>query len=187
VGGRVSEPLLRVVVLLHHAPRQRRVVDIHFGNAHERGIVDISALRFSASWTVPVAASAPGIFTVSSTGIGAAAVINQDKTLNTPSNPAPRGTVVQIYATGEGQTKPPGETGSVASASASKSPQLPVSVSVGGVDAPVQYVGSVPGFVSGVLQVNSLIPANAPASASLPLTISIGGIASQAAVSLAVQ
>jgi len=51
----------------------------------------------SKGWTVPVVASAPGIFTLGATGIGRAAALNQDNSVNDPANPAARGTVVQIF------------------------------------------------------------------------------------------
>ncbi|HTS31536.1 MAG TPA: hypothetical protein VMH81_36945, partial [Bryobacteraceae bacterium] len=47
------------------------------------------------------------------------------------------GSVIQIYATGEGQTNPPGKTGSIASGE--NSPVLPVRVTIGGIDAQVSY------------------------------------------------
>ena len=62
----------------------------------------------SSAWSVPVAASAPGVFTIGATGLGQAAVLNQDSSVNSASNPAPRGSVIQIYATGEGQNVPAG-------------------------------------------------------------------------------
>src|SRR6185437_2454556 len=50
---------------------------------------------------VPIASSAPGIFTADATGSGQAAVVNQDGSINSPANPAKLGTVVSVYATGE--------------------------------------------------------------------------------------
>jgi hypothetical protein len=51
---------------------------------------------------LPVLAAAPGIFTVTGTGTGQAAVINQDGTINSASNPAPRGSIIAVYITGTG-------------------------------------------------------------------------------------
>jgi uncharacterized protein (TIGR03437 family) len=56
--------------------------------------------------TLAVTDAAPGIFTQPQNGLGAASVLNQDYTLNTAANPAPRGSVIMIYGTGEGQTIP---------------------------------------------------------------------------------
>lgn len=48
------------------------------------------------------AVSTPGIFTPGGSGRGAAAVLNHDWTLNSATNPNPRGQVFHIYATGLG-------------------------------------------------------------------------------------
>jgi len=53
---------------------------------------------------VPIAAAAPGIFTVSGTGKGQALAFNQDGTPNSQAHPAPVGSMVTFYATGVGQT-----------------------------------------------------------------------------------
>jgi uncharacterized protein (TIGR03437 family) len=45
----------------------------------------------------------PGIFTINGQG----AILNQDGTVNTPSNPAKPGTIVSIYATGTGGFETP--------------------------------------------------------------------------------
>jgi uncharacterized protein (TIGR03437 family) len=58
---------------------------------------------------VPIAAVAPALFTINSSGVGRASVLNQDNSVNDPSNPAARGSVIQIYATGEGQTNAAGD------------------------------------------------------------------------------
>ncbi len=136
------------------------------------------------AWVIPVVATAPGIFTVDSTGTGQAAVVNQDGTVNSAANRAPRGSVVSIYATGEGQTSPVGVTGSVTNVP--NSPVAQVSVSIGGAAATVQYAGSAPGDVAGVLQVNAVVPASV-APGQLLVVLTIGGVASQEGVAVAVK
>ncbi len=138
----------------------------------------------TVAWVIPVVTTAPGIFTVDSTGTGQAAVVNQDGTVNSAANPAARGSVVSIYATGEGQTSPAGVTGSVPKAS--NSPVAQVSVSIGGAAATVQYAGSAPGDVAGVLQVNAMVPASV-GPGQLPVALTIGGVASQAGVAVSVK
>ncbi|MEO8097164.1 MAG: hypothetical protein ABI811_05640 [Acidobacteriota bacterium] len=90
--------------------------------------------------TVPVVASSPGIF----------AITNQNGSVNTAANPASAGSVLVLYATGEGQTLPAGVDGNVSNAVYPK-PILPVTVQIGGRVSEVQYAGAAPGFVSGVL------------------------------------
>ena len=60
--------------------------------------------------TLSVANTAPAIFALAG-GIGQGAIFNQDITLNSASNPAPRGSIMVLYATGEGQTVPAGIDG----------------------------------------------------------------------------
>ena len=135
---------------------------------------------------VPVTDTAPAIFALSSTGEGGAAALNQDNSVNTPSNPAARNTVVQIYATGQGLTSPPGITGEITGPPLRKS-ILPVQVKIGGLDAQVIDADSAPGEVSGLFQVNALIPSNAPTGSSVPVTLKIGNAQSQGGVSIAVK
>ena len=49
---------------------------------------------------LPTAIASPAIFTQDASGRGQASVLNQDGSLNSAANPAPRGSTVQIYATG---------------------------------------------------------------------------------------
>lgn len=61
-----------------------------------------------------VAPTAPGIFTANGSGVGPGAIFNQDgMTVNGPSHPQSRGGYVTVFATGEGQTSPPGVSGAV--------------------------------------------------------------------------
>jgi uncharacterized protein (TIGR03437 family) len=140
----------------------------------------------SAAWSVPVAASAPGIFTLGATGLGQAAVLNQDGSVNGASNPAARGSIIQIYATGEGQTSPPGVTGSVIGTDLKK-PVLPVTAIVGGQNAVVQYAGSAGDSIAGLLQVNVVVPQGVTPGAVVPIVVSVGGILSQSGATIAVQ
>ena len=140
----------------------------------------------TAAWVLPVAGSAPGVFTLDATGTGPAAVVNQDGSLNSATNPAARGSVISIYATGEGRTSPAGATGSVTQSN-TKTPLLPVTVKIGGIGATVQYAGSAPDEVAGLLQVNAVVPQGVGTGAAVPVTVSVGGIASRAGETIAVK
>ncbi|MDP2997593.1 MAG: hypothetical protein Q8N47_08895 [Bryobacterales bacterium] len=111
-----------------------------------------------------VADAYPGIFTMDSSGQGQAAMLNQDGTLNGPANPAAKGSVVVFYATGGGQTDPPGVDGEITKDVLSR-PRLPVGVWIRGQEAEVLYAGTAPGIVSGVMQVNIKLPMNIPSGA----------------------
>ena len=100
----------------------------------------------SDGFTVPVAASAPSFFTLNQTGAGQAAAINAvDGTVNTAANPVKIGGYISLYVTGEGQTAPAGVDGQLGG-SVPPHPVLPVSVTVGGIPATVQYRGGAPGW-----------------------------------------
>lgn len=135
---------------------------------------------------VPVAPQSPAIFTLDGSGVGQGAILNQDSTVNSPSNPAARGTIVALYATGSGQTNPAGVDGQIAG-TAPLTPVLPVSVQIGGVNADLLYVGAAPGLTNGVLQVNCRIPANVSPGYSVPIVLIVGTVSSPGNVTLAVQ
>jgi uncharacterized protein (TIGR03437 family) len=137
----------------------------------------------SAAINYTVAATVPGIYTVNQTGSGQGAILDQNLSVNGSSNPAAPGSVVAVYMTGEGITSPASTTGQVAVNL--NHPVLPVTATVNGVTAQVQYAGSAPGIVYGVMQVNVLIPANAPAG-NLPIVITVGTTNTQTGVTVAV-
>lgn len=133
-----------------------------------------------------VDATSPGIFTLSSTGTGPGAILNEDYSVNTAGNAAARGSAIIIYGTGEGQTNPGGDTGLVIGELV-KRPRADVRVRIGGQEATVLYAGSAPGFVSGALQVNALVPAGITPGTAVPIELIIGGVSSQAGVTVAVR
>jgi trimeric autotransporter adhesin len=138
----------------------------------------------SAAINYNVALTVPGIYTLNQAGSGQGAIENQDFSINGSSNPAAKGSVVSIYMTGEGITSPPSVTGQLA-VSLNK-PVLPVTATINGVAATVQYAGSAPGEVYGVMQVNVLIPASTP-TGTLPIVITVGTTNTQTGVTLAVK
>jgi uncharacterized protein (TIGR03437 family) len=135
--------------------------------------------------TLPVADSSPGLFAVS--GRGQTAALNQDWSVNSAGNPAARDTIIMLYATGEGQTRPPGVDGKRADADFPE-PILPVSVTIGGVEArDVLYAGAAPGMVAGAMQVNVRVPATAPAGDTVPIRLKVGNNTSRDGVTVAVK
>jgi uncharacterized protein (TIGR03437 family) len=145
----------------------------------------------STALVLNVVDTAPGIFPNSAAGFPATqgAIVNDDGSLNGPANPAVKGHAIVIYATGEGQTIPAGVDGLMIApvASALKKPVLPVQVTIGGVQAMVQYAGSAPGFVSGALQINAVIPDGAPSGNTVPIVVTAGTAGSGGGTTVAVQ
>ena len=143
----------------------------------------------SASFQVQIVATQPGIFSLSQGGSGQGAILNQNSTVNGASNPAAKGSVISIYATGEGQIKPAGTTGCVTSVTPPYAVPVatPISATIGGVPATLSYNGEAPGLVCGVLQVNATIPATV-SSGPQPIVLTVGtGTNSQQTITVAVQ
>ena len=91
-----------------------------------------------------------------------------------------------IYCTGAGITNPPSADGAVIAA---PYPQLtqPVSVTIGGLDAPVLYSGAAPGAIAGLTQINAQVPSAVTSSAAVPIVVRIGNWTSQPGVTVAVK
>jgi uncharacterized protein (TIGR03437 family) len=136
--------------------------------------------------SVNLAAAAPGIFTTTSSGIGAGVFVNANYSAVSAGNPAVRGGSVSFFATGLGAVTPAVADG----APALPAPNLSVAaaqpaVNIGGVDAVVQFAGLAPGF-AGLYQINVIVPASIPPDASTPVTLRVGLVVSNT-VTLPVQ
>jgi uncharacterized protein (TIGR03437 family) len=130
------------------------------------------------SVTVPLTNAAPGIF-ILDYATGQPAVLNQDGTLNTISNPAKAGSIISIFGTGGDFVFSGGPDGALWPASPlSHFSSLPL-VSLNGESVEVVYGGSAPGEVVGVFQVNARVPTNPPYSGTLFLQIQFQNEASQ--------
>jgi len=135
--------------------------------------------------TITVAAARPGIFTTTQDGKGQGVIMDKDNRLVDTSNPAAAGDIVVIYCTGLGPTSPAVRSGEAAPASPLARVLTPVTVTIGGQPATVQYAGLTPGFV-GLYQVNVQIPGGIAPGASVPLVITQDGVPSNT-VTLAVR
>jgi uncharacterized protein (TIGR03437 family) len=142
--------------------------------------------NISGAATVPVVAAEPGIFTLNYSGTGPGTVLNHDGTVNSSYNPAAAGSVVYVYATGEGQTSPAGVDGKLEGLTPSK-PVQAVTATIGGVAATVQSASGVTGAVPGIVEVAVQVPATVATSAAAPLVLTIGGAASQTGVTISVK
>ena len=134
-----------------------------------------------------VVAARPGLFTVNSSGKGQGAILNQDASANSASNPALPGSIVVLYGTGEGQTTPAGVDGRLALGATLPRPQLPVTVSICGVPAEVLYAGAASGAAAGLLQVNARVPAGCAGKVDASVELRVGAFSNPAGVTIAVQ
>jgi uncharacterized protein (TIGR03437 family) len=64
---------------------------------------------------------------------------------------------------------------------------LPVTVTIGGIDAPVSYSGSAPGEIAGLNQINATIPPGVTPGPDVPIVLKVGGAQSPPGVTIAVR
>lgn len=142
--------------------------------------------QVSAPVTLPVAWTAPGVFTTNYSGTGQAAALNQDGSLNSATRPAAIGDEIVLFATGEGQTMPAGVDGRLAVSPLPK-PLLPVTLTIGGRQATVVYAGGAPEEVAGLMQINAIIPEGITVSDAVPVRLEVGDLQSPQTVTIAVR
>jgi len=128
-----------------------------------------SPAGISQEFPVTVGASAPGIFlyqnrAIATDGLGP---------LNSPQSPAPAGSVIVAYLTGIGPLSATPSDGVATPLSPFSQAMLPFSATIGGVNAPVQFLGLTPTLVD-LAQANIQVPA-LPAG-DYPLVITVGGV-----------
>ncbi|HJZ97968.1 MAG TPA: IPT/TIG domain-containing protein, partial [Candidatus Solibacter sp.] len=142
----------------------------------------------SKSQTIQLAVldAIPALVTANSSGAGQAAALNQDGSLNSPSNPARAGDIVVLFGTGEGLVSPLPSNGAIVGSPA-PAPLATVTATIGGVAAPVIYAGGAPGEPAGVLQINLRIPPGLPSNHHTPVVWSAGSRPSQSGVTIAIE
>lgn len=129
--------------------------------------------------------ASPAIFTATGTGQGQVAALNQDGTVNGPTNAATNGSVVTFFGTGQGvvPNAPPDGTPTPGALPTPYTPQVIIGTNLTNNPVPasyVQYSGLAPGLV-GVWQVNVKIPDEvAPTSvtAVTPVVFVVSGVTS---------
>jgi uncharacterized protein (TIGR03437 family) len=120
--------------------------------------------------TFQVSAAAPGIFTLA------------DGSLS-PANSGSVGQTVTLFITGEGQVRPSLASGGTPAARTPLNqlpkPRLPVTVTVGGAPATIQFIGIVSGMV-GITKIDFTIPDGVPPG-DQAVVVTVGSAASQPA------
>ena len=145
------ESLFQTNVVVPEGVRGRRSTTIRVGSGE--------------AVTVAVEEAAPGLFTMDGTGVGQGAILNQDNAVNAAERPAARGSVVQIFGTGDGSVRG-------------------VSVTIGGIEAVVVFAAVT---VPGLFQVNAVVPEGAASGGAVPVTLQVGRYRAQLGVTMAVQ
>jgi uncharacterized protein (TIGR03437 family) len=148
--------------------------------------VKIQGPSGSQTSTMSVYTTSPGLFTANGYGTGQVSAINQDGSINSPSSPAPRGSVVVLYGTGGGVMDKSFADGIVTAADLGYL-QAPVWVRFGKLPGTVYYAGSAPYLVNGVFQINVSIPPDLAAGGQVPLQVIMGTFATPPGTTISVQ
>jgi uncharacterized protein (TIGR03437 family) len=139
--------------------------------------------QISDSFPVAVTPAAPAIFSFDSSGGGAGAILNEDGSSNAEDNPADRGSIIALYATGAGQMDPAGQDGKVTSDAPYPKIFLPVQVFIDNQPAEVIYSGAAPGLLQGIVQINARVPMTA-SKGDVTITIQVGDAISPNTITL---
>ncbi len=159
------------------------------GHATTEVVVEYQG-RKSAPVTIPVVASNPALFTQNRVGTGQAGILLETGCCNSPENPAVRGVITTVYATGEGLLHGHIPTGSVSAYNAIAAypkPTLPVKLTIGGVPAELDYAAAAPHAIAGLLQINFFVPKNAPIGDAIPIVLTVGDASSSELATMAVR
>lgn len=140
-------------------------------------VVAILGEQQSPAEPANVAEFAPGLFVNPTTG---EPIVQRhpDGALITALNPAKPGDILILYVTGIGGLDNPPANGAAASDSPLSTSLILPTVTIGGVEAEVLFVGLAPDFV-GLGQINVELPAGLPQGSPLPLVIRFGENESQ--------
>jgi uncharacterized protein (TIGR03437 family) len=123
--------------------------------------LDINHKNLPEQWAEQAAAAGPG-------------------GLATPQSPVTAGDRLVIYAEGLGPVTPAFAAGGLAPFDTLYRTANPVSVSIGGQPAVVEFAGLAPGSV-GAYQINVVVPAGIPPGDAVPLVIAVADATSPAA------
>jgi uncharacterized protein (TIGR03437 family) len=126
----------------------------------------------SAGMTLPVVAAEPGLFTANASGTGEGAILNQDGSVNSASNPAAAGSVIQLFGTGAGLTIPASIDGGFNPITTTGALVMVTTSTVGGETASVYYAGPAPSLLAGVFQVDVTLPSDV-ASGNIPVVVTM--------------
>jgi uncharacterized protein (TIGR03437 family) len=147
-----------------------------------------------ADFTVDVVPADPGIFTVSASGTGQAAVLNWNagaNTLNSEKTAVVRGDIIEIYATGGGATNPAPTVDGELVPTTGTLPHLVAesltTVTIGTDTVAADYAGAVPGSIAGLVQINAAVPTTVKPGKTVQLLVTINGRTSPVGPTIAVK
>ena len=125
---------------------------------------------FSNTVPIPLAPTAPGIFTLDSSGTNDSATLHLDGTLVNAASPAKKGEIVAMYLTGLGAPATPVPDGQGATAANSAKTQILLLINGTPVSATdLLYAGL--SSLAGLYQINFRVPATLAVSGTVPVAI----------------
>ncbi len=171
--GGVTVKMNNVTVPLLYVDQKQVNFQVPFEAAAGPATVTVqSAVGASQSFSFTVLSAAPGIFVY---GNNRAAALDLENKLNTPSNSTAPGDRLQVFMTGPGPLDGSIPDGAATPSTRKFNATLSNSATIGGLNAPVHFLGMAPGFV-GLGQANVQVPTLSPGD--YPLIITVNGVAS---------
>jgi len=180
----------RTLPLLYAGPNQVNAMipyDLPINATHQ--VIVQRGTALSNPEPIGVLSSQSGVFTQDLSGKGAGIVVrvtaDGSQSVVATDNPTHPYEALVIYCAGLGSVSPNQVAGAPATFSPLSQTVDGVSVTIGGLDAPVVFAGLTPGF-TGLYQVNTYVPAGTAPGDNVPLVITQGGRSSPL-VSIAVR
>ncbi|HLG99222.1 MAG TPA: hypothetical protein VKX49_23125 [Bryobacteraceae bacterium] len=141
---------------------------------------------------IPIAIfdSQPAILATAGNGTGQGHIYKIDSSGNQiladANAPATAGDYLVIYTVGLGAVNPPVNAGDPAGSNPPSSTTAPVTLTIGGIQAPVFFSGLTPGS-AGLYQVNAVVPAGITPGTQVPVAVSVGGKSSAGNIYMSIQ
>ena len=124
--------------------------------------VETNGIRWNELGSSRVQRAGISLFRLDDSPNRPAAALNEDGTLNSPRNPAKKGSRVMLFGTGGGPTVPPSVAGEVTPLEPRPLEYGALVQILGGAMLPVEYAGAAPSLVTGVTQINVKLPETIP-------------------------
>jgi len=137
--------------------------------------------RISVPEPVSIQSAQPAVFTINQTGRGQGHIYvvpaPGEQILADSSRPAREGEFLVIYCTGLGGVDPPAVSGDATPTDVLRRAVSQISLSIGGVAAPLDFAGLTPG-ATGLYQINTRVPPGVSPGDSVPVVITASDIPS---------
>ncbi|MDX1981977.1 MAG: hypothetical protein SFV51_17025 [Bryobacteraceae bacterium] len=156
--------------VIHSSPGQMTVQALSATPASRQYLLYFGwqGLQLIHATPISVQQAAPGLFAAD----GLAVAINEDGSRHSTENPAAAGSLIQLFGTGFGAINGALANGEFATAPLPVS--APVTVTIGGEEAEVEFAGAAPGLIGGVYRLEVRVPDTLDTGAH-PVTVQVEG------------